>query len=591
MSRTSLPQRRTPRRPVLTSLAIAAGAACIATTATADVLVHYRFESGPDGAAVASIIDSGPNGLNGTVGTRTPAITFISDTAGTASSGSFALNASGDGNFGHVANNAILRPAGDFTLEMYVRADSPHTGSPADADAGLVMKTDELGTTMVSYGIGYQQGTMTFYTEIDTSAGTGAGGAFHHSSGPVTPNTWHHIALVFDENGASDTYSMYTDHVLTGTATGNFPIFYDAAQANPFVIGAGNFGGNPAGQFRRNFGGDIDEVRLSNQALTPAEFLAPVAPLPAGVLAHYRFEEGPDGTEVAALIDSGPYGLNGTIGARSPAVTYTSAGPATPASGAFALDATGDGSYAVGPNSALLRPTGDFTLEVYVRPDAPHTGSHADADEVVIYKNDELGTSIVSYGIGYNQGTNNFFTQIDTDPATFSTGSVVHNSGPVAPNTWHHIALVFDENGANDTYSMYTDHVQTGTITGNLPIFFDPAQLNALVIGAANFDANPAGQFRRNFGGDIDEVRLTAQALTPAGFLPPTGPACDGIDFNMDGLFPDTTDIDDFLSVFSGGPCSNDPLCGDIDFNNDGLFPDTADIDALLSVFSGGPCA
>ncbi|MFO0832296.1 MAG: autotransporter-associated beta strand repeat-containing protein [Phycisphaerales bacterium] len=65
---------------------------------------------------------------------------------------------------------------------------------------------------------------------------------------------------------------------------------------------------------------------------------------------------------------------------------------------------------------------------------------------------------------------------------------------------------------------------------------------------------------------------------------------CDSIDFNNDGLYPDTTDIDDMLSVFSGGPCSNDPVCHDIDFNNDGLYPDTADIDSMLSVFSGGPC-
>ncbi|HEX2838411.1 MAG TPA: hypothetical protein VHN77_09820 [Phycisphaerales bacterium] len=70
----------------------------------------------------------------------------------------------------------------------------------------------------------------------------------------------------------------------------------------------------------------------------------------------------------------------------------------------------------------------------------------------------------------------------------------------------------------------------------------------------------------------------------------PTGPTCDAIDFNADGLFPDTADINDFLSVFSGGPCTNDPNCGDIDFNNDGLFPDTLDINALISVFSGGPC-
>jgi hypothetical protein len=65
---------------------------------------------------------------------------------------------------------------------------------------------------------------------------------------------------------------------------------------------------------------------------------------------------------------------------------------------------------------------------------------------------------------------------------------------------------------------------------------------------------------------------------------------CDDIDFNNDGLFPDTADIDDFLSMFSGGGCSNDPNCGDVDFNNDCLFPDTLDIDTLLLVFSGGPC-
>ncbi len=69
----------------------------------------------------------------------------------------------------------------------------------------------------------------------------------------------------------------------------------------------------------------------------------------------------------------------------------------------------------------------------------------------------------------------------------------------------------------------------------------------------------------------------------------PCGATCDSVDFNNDTLFPDTADIDDFLSVFSGGPCSTG-ACGDIDFNNDTLYPDTLDIDSLLSVFSGGPC-
>ncbi|MFO0831253.1 MAG: hypothetical protein U0637_05340 [Phycisphaerales bacterium] len=64
---------------------------------------------------------------------------------------------------------------------------------------------------------------------------------------------------------------------------------------------------------------------------------------------------------------------------------------------------------------------------------------------------------------------------------------------------------------------------------------------------------------------------------------------CDSVDFNNDGLYPDTTDISDFIQVFSGGACSTG-MCNDIDYNNDGLFPDIMDIDALLSVFAGGPC-
>ncbi|HYF15167.1 MAG TPA: hypothetical protein VD971_08875 [Phycisphaerales bacterium] len=64
---------------------------------------------------------------------------------------------------------------------------------------------------------------------------------------------------------------------------------------------------------------------------------------------------------------------------------------------------------------------------------------------------------------------------------------------------------------------------------------------------------------------------------------------CDTIDFNGDGLFPDNQDLEDFLSVFGGGPCSTG-TCGDIDFNNDQLFPDNTDLEAFFNVFGGGPC-
>ena len=65
--------------------------------------------------------------------------------------------------------------------------------------------------------------------------------------------------------------------------------------------------------------------------------------------------------------------------------------------------------------------------------------------------------------------------------------------------------------------------------------------------------------------------------------------ACDSIDFNNDGVSPDSADLADFLAVFGGGACSTG-MCNDIDFDNDGVSPDSTDIDTLLRVFGGGSC-
>jgi beta-glucanase (GH16 family) len=70
----------------------------------------------------------------------------------------------------------------------------------------------------------------------------------------------------------------------------------------------------------------------------------------------------------------------------------------------------------------------------------------------------------------------------------------------------------------------------------------------------------------------------------------PTAPVCDSIDFNNDGVSPDTADVEDLLAVFGGGACSNAPDCNDIDFNNDGVSPDVEDVDAFLRVYGGGAC-
>ncbi len=183
------------------------------------------------------------------------------------------------------------------------------------------------------------------------------------------------------------------------------------------------------------------------------------------------------------------------------------------------------------------------------------------------------------------------------------------------PTSWFPLTLEFVNYSPTGPVSVYftgPEFAPTGS-WGNVEFVVpDPTQATLPAGWGGTGDEDPvtfeprlpAGVTYADVLAHVDEVRITT--MRPGYFYASSwwevrvdnigvfviggGSTCDSVDFNNDTLFPDTADIDDFLTVFSGGPCSNDPNCGDIDFNNDGLFPDTLDIDALLSVFSGGPC-
>jgi hypothetical protein len=146
-------------------------------------------------------------------------------------------------------------------------------------------------------------------------------------------------------------------------------------------------------------------------------------------------------------------------------------------------------------------------------------------------------------------------------------------------------------------FGVFSDVDESGAVIGNRAFYFSPRAGFVNLTPNSVFDVDPlsipvvvspdgrrVAIELRTLNGDPALLRLRELGDTAV---------CDSLDFNADSLFPDTQDINDFLSVFAGGPCAapNPANCNtDIDFNNDGLFPDTADIDSLLSVFSGGSC-
>ncbi len=85
-------------------------------------------------------------------------------------------------------------------------------------------------------------------------------------------------------------------------------------------------------------------------------------------------------------------------------------------------------------------------------------------------------------------------------------------------------------------------------------------------------------------------LSITSGYLFSAGSAPI---ACDSIDFNNNGVFPEDQDVVDFFDVLAGGQpetCDQTLGCNDLDFNNNGVFPEDQDVVDFFNVLAGGTC-
>ncbi len=264
-----------------------------------------------------------------------------------------------------------------------------------------------------------------------------------------------------------------------------------------------------------------------------------------------------------------------------------------------------------------------FSASVWIRPTGP--GENGGGTLVSCGGQSGSGSYLCSWWTGWNSSSGRIVAMVVHQYAT--TARVVTSNAVVPQGQWAHVALVFDGanvqlfvNGAPDTQAAFgftgVDYPSNPTVfigafqpgTGYTYNRFDgqldevmiwgrPLSTGEVAIVAACQSPPTDGIVMRVPFTDLSLGDTSGHGHSPAAAgsiafstqAPAVGSCCDSIDFNGDGLFPDTQDIDDFLNVFSGGVCSTG-TCGDIDFNNDGLFPDTTDIDSLLSVFSGGLC-
>ena len=252
---------------------VAVVASCAMVPAAAQTVAYYRFNDGPNGATVDTVFDSGPNGLNGTsLGTKP--LKYTSNVAPFPSTGGFALDASGDYNFVSVPHSDKMIVQGGLTVETFVRPNSPYDGAGSGYYGDTVVakqNTLNSGYHLSAWEIEYSQDKGIFSCHIGFA---GDSGVDVYGTKDFRDGKWHHVAMVLNRNAPGNTQdlTLYVDGIKVAQTTGNWPDLYYGTQ--PLFIGAGNYNtGDGTGTYRRNFGGLIDEVRITAAALQSGQFL------------------------------------------------------------------------------------------------------------------------------------------------------------------------------------------------------------------------------------------------------------------------------------------------------------------------------
>jgi len=166
-----------------------------------------------------------------------------------------------------VTHNTVLNLTGSYTIEFFVKL----TGAYTPAAEWQLFERQAGGQEYSMYADPDPYADLITYL-----VGGGGGGGFAGSGTLPAQNTWNHVALVYDANDTAQEAKVYINGVyktgrnyITGQGT-NFSMTAD------LLLGASGVYGS------RYLNGLLDEVRITDRALTPPEFLN-VVPEPGTV--------------------------------------------------------------------------------------------------------------------------------------------------------------------------------------------------------------------------------------------------------------------------------------------------------------------
>lgn len=223
----------------------------------AGTLAHWRFEEGSAGGTASgsgSVLDSA--GSNH--GTAFGGPVYSSDVpVSPLPSNLLSLDLDGTGDYVAIPDpTGALNGTGGLTVEAWLKAEA---GAQSDSQS-LIVDHSHGWTDSTGWALQSNPGHLT----IAFVVGNGTSFPFATTTTNVFDGEWHHIAGIYDPTATGAEVKIYVNGVLEGTAAGTL-----VGNSRDVNIGS-SWGG---GSRRRYLNGQVDEVRISDMALEPTQFM------------------------------------------------------------------------------------------------------------------------------------------------------------------------------------------------------------------------------------------------------------------------------------------------------------------------------
>lgn len=411
------------------------------------------------------------------------------------------------------ANAGALNDLTNITVEVIFRLneDVPNGFTACLVDKyGTASYKNRWGLTINSSGL-WQR--FRHCNSDGSDAGLAEG--FNGGAGKVTRGVWHHAAFTFDTNSVArlwlDYESVkevtYAGHRLE-TGSSQFSIGCDPGVAN------------------RTFPGEIDEVRISDCALAPSQFLR-VKPIVEGLdpdTVFYQPFDYDEGAMPITAMDINAATNAGALLARFEYLDFTNSVPqgSTDIPGTTGqlrqnlwapANANGGSMYSMtnvlakatstrvnDPNYTIYR--GSFTAEMFFKGDTSKISSSGAALTLM------WGQLKVLLGPTGTTRARAYVNRYGYTPASEIYGDDVR----LFDGKWHHAAIVYDYAPSNFTY--YVDYAPVGSVTARL--YEGNDGINHVFYFGRQVDNENGPQF---FPGWQDSLRIVRRALRPCEFL------------------------------------------------------------------------